>query len=130
MPTLTIQVRDTSGFVLQTLDLAAVNTTEPNFAFGDASPASLGTVPANKIVESVELFITEAFDGSGATLTVGDVADPDGLMNAGQNNPAEVGAYSVAPGLTYGVDTEIFLTINPGSGATTGSGTVIVTYQH
>ena len=65
------------------------------FAFGDASPAIVLTLnPASAAeVALVQLEIEEAFDGAGASIAVGTVADPDGLMRADQNLPGEVAVF-------------------------------------
>lgn len=93
-----------------------------NFAFGDASPDTLTTIPAGKHVYQVRLFIETPFDGTGAALSVGSVADPQELLATSENNPLAAGTYIVHPDKKYVSATSIKLTITPGSGASTGTG--------
>lgn len=102
---------------------------EVSFSFGDASPLSIDVVPTDRAIECVKLFIFTPFDGTGAALTVGDIMDPDGLMTAAQNNPAEAGSYIVAPGVSFDENTELLLTITPGAGAMQGNGLLVITFQ-
>ena len=97
-----------------------------NFSFGDATPALLGNVPAGKRVLQGWINIVTAFDGIGAALTVGSVAAPGDLLAADANLPSLVASYEFAPNVAYLVDTDVFLTIVPGSGATQGSGQVVL----
>lgn len=92
------------------------------FAWGDATPKLLLLGTAGKLVYNVQLHIDVAFNGVNATLEVGDLIDPDRLMRADQNAPSEAGSYSVSPNYRYVSDTNIYLTITPGVGASTGSG--------
>lgn len=100
-----------------------------DFAYGDATPEVIGTVPANSTVLSVLISIETAFDGSGAALSVGTLASPSSLMSASQNAPSTVAQYEVFPGVSYGTDTALYLTITPGGGATAGHGQVVVDYE-
>lgn len=99
------------------------------FAFGDATPSIIGSVGANKQIVSVQVFITTAFNGTGAALSVGTLALPTDLMLTTENNPAVVGEYSIYTQKTYGANTQLFLHITPGAGASAGTGFVIVEYQ-
>jgi hypothetical protein len=92
------------------------------FAWGDASPRTIATALAGKLVYGVEIHISDAFDGAGASLTVGDAAQPDRLMATHQIDPSAVGAYETSPSHRYGSNTALLLTITPGGGATAGAG--------
>lgn len=99
-----------------------------SFAYGDATPASIGTVPAGKTVAKVELTIQTAFNGSGAALTIGKADALTQLMTASQNDPAAAATYETHPNVTYADATEIFLAITPGGGASSGSGFIRITF--
>lgn len=99
------------------------------FSFGDASPKNIHIMPGNKVIIETTIFITEAFNGTGAELTLGDAGDPDRFITATQVIPEAIGLYQTAPGYVYGSPTQITLTITPGSGASTGAGHVILTTQ-
>lgn len=97
-----------------------------SFAYGDASPSRLFTLPAGKTVFTVIVVIQQRFNGTGATLKVGDAVDDDRLMATNQNDPTVIAEYETNPGYTYSTPTDLLLTINPGSGATNGSGYVLI----
>ena len=102
---------------------------QANFAYGDATPTPILTVTADKVVYSVELIITEPFDGTGASVTVGDAAVPDRLMATGENALTLVGSSTTAPAYGYGVDTPVLLSITPGAGASQGRGVIMIRVQ-
>jgi hypothetical protein len=98
---------------------------EKRFDWGDATPKTLFTALAGKLVERVVIYIEEAFDGVGAALTVGPAGDPDELLAAGQVDPATPGSYEARPSFAYDADTLIRLTITPGAGASQGRGLLV-----
>lgn len=99
------------------------------FAWGDATPAVVGTIPAGRLVETVELAITTAFNGSSPALRVGRTGALDELMAAAQNDPTAIGGYEVTPLRKYDAATPILLSITPGSGASAGAGLLVLTFQ-
>lgn len=99
------------------------------FSFGDATPLVLFTALAGKLIQRVTLFIESAFDGDTPSLMIGDEGDAARLMSAGENDPREEAAYQVTPNLSYDTDTQVKLFISPGSGASQGSGLVVVEVQ-
>jgi hypothetical protein len=99
------------------------------FAFGDSTPSLIGQIAANKNILSVQVFVSAAFNGVGATLSVGPTALPTDLMTTLENNPALVGEYSVYTVKSYGTATNLYLHIVPGAGASTGTGVVVIEYQ-
>jgi hypothetical protein len=105
------------------------NTFQLSFSYGDATPEFIGTAPAGKLIETVRIYITQAFNGTSPSLTIGDAGDTDRLMAAVQNNPAAIGMYESFPIHSYGGATAVNLYIVPGAGATTGAGLVVITYQ-
>jgi hypothetical protein len=94
------------------------------FAYGDATPAPLATVPAGKHVFALRLFVEEPFDGLGATLAVGSPGSPHELLSPTDNDPAQAGTYVMHPDKHYSSETPILLTIVPGAGASVGFGQV------
>ena len=99
-----------------------------SFAFGDASPAIVMTVnPASAAeVALVQVEIEEAFDGVGAQIAFGTVADPDSLMRADQNDPSELAVYETSPRVRLAGGEQLQLTITPGAGASQGRGKIIL----
>jgi hypothetical protein len=100
-----------------------------SFAFGDASPVNVIIAQAAQLIESVRILILTPFDGVGATLEVGDTGQSDRLLSQSQVNPAIAATYESNPNYTYGSTTQIKLTINSGTGATQGSGLLVITYK-
>lgn len=100
-----------------------------DFSWGDASPEAIGTLPADKTALAVLLSIETAFNGSGAALSVGPSGSPAALMATSQNDPATAAQYETFPGISYGTDRTLYLTITPGSGASTGHGQVVIEYE-
>lgn len=98
------------------------------FAFGDASPKTIFTVPGGTVITEVMLVIITAFTDAAATLTVGDSGQNDRLMAAADSLPSQAGTYGVDPAYTYIASTPILLTIAPGT-SVAGSGLVIINYQ-
>lgn len=103
---------------------------EVPFSFGDATPLTLFTARADKLIQQISVFINEPFDGLGPMLTIGDTDNPSSLMTAVENNPAEEAVYRVTPNLSYEADTQVLLFITPGPGASQGSGLVVVETQN
>lgn len=99
---------------------------EVPFRFGDATPKPLVTVAAGVLVKAVRLFVTEAFDGAGAALSVGDAGDPERLMASAEVLPGFVGEYETAPAVSYVVPTQVLLYITPGAVASAGGGVVVI----
>ena len=99
-----------------------------SFAFGDATPATVGTVPAGAMISGITLTILTPFNGGFPALTVGDGITDGRFMAVGQNDPRVAVSYITSPGEKLSVSTPIRLSITPGSGATAGSGLLIVDY--
>jgi hypothetical protein len=102
---------------------------EANFAFGDATPATVTTALAGKLVYGVEIYIKTPFDGAGAQIVVGDAAQSNRLMAANENDLLTVGGNHSTPAHAYAVDTPILLGITPGAGATQGAGVIVLRIQ-
>lgn len=108
--------------------LAVVGDDTIAFNYGDATPKPLVTVPANTVITSVSIVITTAFDDSTATLTVGDAGNTARLMNVSDSIANSTGIYTVEPVYTYMANTQLTLSISPGT-STVGSGLVILNYK-
>ena len=102
---------------------------EAAFAFGDATPATVTTALAGKLVYGVELYIKTPFDGASPQVVVGDAGQADRLMAASENDLTSVGGNHSTPAHAYASDTPILLSITPGAGATQGSGVIVLRIQ-
>ena len=99
-----------------------------NFSYGDVTTQTIYQAIAGQRITRVEVAFDTAFNVA-STLSVGDSGDTQRLMDTGQNNPLIGGAWSSHPFHLYASNTNILLTLNAGSGATQGSGSVIVYYE-
>lgn len=97
------------------------------FNWGDATPKTIVTLPANTTVFTAQIVIQTPFNGTGATLRLGDSGNLNRLMTTAQNDPTSALTFTSAPAYTYTSSTSILLSIVPGSGANTGSGFVLLT---
>lgn len=103
---------------------------EFTFNFGDATPKLLMNVPADRVITQINMYVTEAFNGTTPSLSIGDTGDYASLMDTTDNNPIVISNWAVTPGKTYGADTDIYLSIVAGSGATTGAGLLVIQIQN
>lgn len=99
-----------------------------NFSYGDVTTQTIYQAIAGQRITKVEVAFDVAFNVA-STLSIGDGADTQRLMDTGQNNPLIGGAWSSHPFHLYASNTNILLTLNVGSGANQGSGAVIVYYE-
>jgi len=98
------------------------------FSFDDASPRNIRVMGAGAVVYQVLLCVTTAFDGTGASLTVGDAGQADRLMSAAQNDPYTVGNNEANPAHEYVLSTQVTLTLTPGT-ATQGAGVLVLLFK-
>jgi hypothetical protein len=103
-----------------TLDTTTVN-------FGDTSPITLFTLPANAIIDHVDVIVDTAFDGT-PSLTVGIAGDTAKYMGAGDNLLTEVAVWRTHPGIAADVASEALIATYSAGGATVGSARVVVAY--
>jgi hypothetical protein len=96
------------------------------FTFGVTDPFPLVTVPANVLVKVITTYIEVPFNGTGATLTIGDAGNNASLQV--NIDPYEAAGYQSNSGTKYGVATAINLYINAGT-ATVGSGLISLELQ-
>lgn len=96
-----------------------------DFSFGDPT-RNIMHAPAGYRVISAKIIIKTAFNGAGASLKIGDAGNAESIMAAAGNDPTLVSVFATEPAVQYSVATPILFTINPGAGATQGSGSVVV----
>lgn len=112
-----------------TSQCATVDTT--TVAFGDSSPVSAFTLPANAVVDEVEVIVDTAFDGTAPTLSVGIAGTTAKYMGTtGNDLKATAGTRFVAhPNeAPVGTTEAIIVTFNA-DGSAAGSARVLVTYS-
>ena len=95
------------------------------FSWGDASPATLLTLPANTLVKRVEIIILVGFD-TVSSLSVGDSGNNSRLFASSNIDLSGVNTWESNPNYTYTTSTPVFLYLTPGSGNSTGNGVVFL----
>ncbi len=87
--------------------------------WSDASPVAVWTMPTGQSLDNIEVQVIEAWDGAGASITIGTAGDPARYFATGDS---ELGV----AGRTYEQDFDeagliaIVCTVTPGAGASTG----------
>lgn len=99
------------------------------FEWNSVTTLPISVVTGDKVVIKASIIIMQAFNGTAPSLRIGDTGNLSRLVGVSDNNPSAVGEYSVSPQVSYNVDTQINLIINPGSGASQGSGLVVIEVQ-
>lgn len=97
-----------------------------NFAFGDASPMVISPGQPAQVILQITVHIATAFNGAGASLTVGTVASPSLYVESSQLDLAVETEFQINVGKNMTAATDIIATITPGTGATTGAGWILV----
>ena len=108
---------------------AGANELSLTFGWNNASPRTIGIVPAGFTVARVRLSVTTAFLDIGSAVTVGTTASPAAFMTSGQNDPLVVGDYESTPLAPAVADTTVRLTLSPGGSESSGRGIVVVEYE-
>ena len=102
------------------LGAGAGNVESPVIAFNDLSPIPLTTLQANDKVIKATVILNQAFDGAGASVTVGTDAVQDLIVSNTDIDITDVGTYEVFPQYFATGSTELKVFIAPGTLATTG----------
>lgn len=97
-----------------------------NFSFSDVSPINLYLAQLGERVVTIQIVVTEVFDGINPSLSVGDIGDTSRLMTAQQCDLTQLGEDESNPGYQYAVNTQTIITLNPGAGATQGRATALI----
>lgn len=106
---------------------ASLTLDTTTISFGASSPVSLFTLPANAIIDHVDVIVDTAFDGT-PTLTVGVSGDTARFMGAGDNALGEIAVWRTHPGIEAVGTTEALIATYSSGGATVGSARVVVAY--
>lgn len=97
-----------------------------DFTYDTASPINVGSaLPASARVLEVKLNVSQAFNGAGPTLTVGDAGVPDRFMTVEENDLTEVALHCADASHVYSLSTQVTATLSA-AGATTGTANLTV----
>ncbi|MEY2653571.1 MAG: hypothetical protein RLZZ524_599 [Pseudomonadota bacterium] len=88
--------------------------------YGDATPALVLDVPAGQAVAALIVAIVEAWDGDGAALSLGTMADPGAYMPSAEIELAEADTAFASDAAILG-PASIYVHITPGLNAAHGS---------
>ena len=91
-----------------------------DIAFNALSPITLGNATAGQRVLQIQVLIPEAWDGVGASLTVGTDTANDLLVKMQDIDITAVGTYEIQPNYIFTANETIKVFIAPGTLATTG----------
>jgi|WetSurSiteA1Bulk_404760.scaffolds.fasta_scaffold72821_1 hypothetical protein len=113
-----------------TADLVHVNST--TIAYGDSSPVSLFTLPANAVVHNVEIIIDTPFNAGSPTMSVGVSGTASKYMATSDINLKGTAKdrYMVHPGETPSGGTEDLIATFAKDTSTAGSVRVLVNYSN
>lgn len=99
-----------------------------SFSYGDATPATIYTPADAGTITNVRVIFDTAFNGTGAAIALGTIASPQALLATNQNDPSSTSEYENTPDLHVSAGTAIRLSITPGSGASQGSGRILLSF--
>lgn len=97
-----------------------------NFSFGDASPATIWTTPHTLHVVLTRVVVLTPFNGAGASVKVGTVANDQLLFEPGAAELSQAAAWEFNSDAQLLSAESIKVTITPGSGASAGTGRIII----
>lgn len=96
------------------------------FGWGDA-PQVVFTAPADGVLTIVRLQMTEAFNGTGASIAVGTPGDPNAALPAAFNSPYSTFEFENSPDLALDEGDTVVLTVTPGT-ASAGAGLLFLSF--
>lgn len=99
------------------------------FHYGDATPMPLVIVPADMVIMECNVFIKVGFNGTGASISVGTQTNPELVMAKTDSNINIETNWSTKPGVYFSSDTQIYLFITAGAGASQGEGLLEIILQ-
>ncbi|WP_138503242.1 hypothetical protein [Nostoc sp. PA-18-2419] len=108
--------------------LSAEDTLEKDiyFSYGDVNSRLIYTTGDNEIILTVTVVILTPFNGTGVSISIGDSSVSDRLVNNTQVYLDQAGEYSINPVYKYTSATPINLYLIQGTGATQGSGYILI----
>ena len=107
--------------------IIGASSEEIPFSWGDATPRIMYEIMAGLTINMIKLIIQTAFNGTGATLSLGIIGTPELFMATTENIPSVVGTYIVTPGYKFTSTNTVRLFITPGS-ASSGNGVILIDF--
>jgi hypothetical protein len=104
----------------------SVNAPVYRFSWGDATPQKIFTLKKNRVLTSLILSLTEAFNGVSAIVRIGTIAFPDLFFASESLMLSQTGIIENHVCFESNTDTDIYLTIESGEGGSQGKGTIVL----
>jgi hypothetical protein len=129
------QKSGTAGGVLELELVAAGSTTQcdtvdtTSLAFGDSSPVAMFSMPADAVVDFVDLIVDTAFNGTAPTASIGVSGTTSKYMASTQNDLKTAGVYRVHPGLPANGSSESLIVTYAADSSSAGAARVLVHYS-
>ena len=98
-----------------------------SLAFGAGATTSIFTLPANAVIDSIQVIVDTAFNGT-PTLSVGIAANNSKYVGSGDNNLTVAAAWTVYPSLPADSSSEALNIYYSAGSASTGTARVLVSY--
>jgi len=95
--------------------------------FGSTSTVTIGTLPANATITSVEFIVDTAWD-TAANFSVGVSGTPSKYMGSGDSNLEVAAGWSVSPNLPPDGSSEALIITYAAAASTVGAGRLLITY--
>lgn len=132
----------TSGQVLQTdgsgttvwasagstADCMHVDTT--TLAFGDGTPKTLFTLPANAIIDHIDVIVDTIFNGTAPTLSIGISGTVSKYTGTGDVDLKTANIYTIHPGIIAVGSTEALIGTYSADASSAGSARILVHYTN
>lgn len=108
---------------------ACLKTDTTTLAFGASSPVTLFTLPANAIIDKVQVIVDTAFNGTAPTLSIGIAGNTSKYTGTGDVDLKTTNMYEVEPGLVSVGSTEALIATYSADSSSAGSARIIISYS-
>lgn len=98
------------------------------FTFGTTSPLSLFTLPANAMIDEIDVYVDTAFNGT-PSISIGVTGTVSKYAPASIIDLNTTGQYNIFPGVVPVGTTEALIATYSAGGATTGTGRILIKYS-
>ena len=107
---------------------ACLSYVSTSFAFGSSSTVSMFTLPANAVIDTVQVVVDTAFNGT-PTVSIGNTANNSKYMGSGDSNLLVAANWEVTPSLSPDASSEALNIYYSAGSATSGAARVLVAYS-
>lgn len=111
-----------------TSDLVHVDTT--TLAFGDSSPKTLFTLPANAVIHLIKIIVDIAFNGTAPTVSIGISGTVSKYVGTGDVDLKTANVYEIDPGAIAAGGTEALIATYSADSSSAGSARIEVYYSN